>query len=76
MFLFYEAHGVQEFYLYDPGRGDLAGWLRGDTRLEEIVEMNGYESPRLKVRFEPGEGMDSLRITGPDGTPFATSKMS
>ena len=45
MFLFYEAHGVQEFYLYDPGRGDLAGWLRGDTRLEEIVEMNGTKAP-------------------------------
>ena len=32
--------------------------------------MNGWVSPRLKIRFELGEG--DLRIYGPDGQPFAT----
>ena len=34
--------------------------------------MNGHVSPRLGIRFEPGEGPDSLRIIGPDGKPFLT----
>ena len=34
--------------------------------------MNGYISPRLRVRFEPGEGSDRLRIIAPDGQPFLT----
>ena len=34
--------------------------------------MSGHVSPRLGIRFEPGEGTDSLRIIGPDGKPFFT----
>jgi Uma2 family endonuclease len=71
-FRFYDEHGVEEFYVYDPDRGGLEGWRRANTGLEAIEEMYGYESPRLKVKFEPGEGMDNLKIIGPDGTPFAT----
>ena len=25
---FYQEHGVEEYYLYDPDRGSLRGWLR------------------------------------------------
>ncbi len=71
-FRFYERFGVEEYFLYDPENGELAGWLRGLTRLEEIEQMNGHTSPRLGVRFEPGEGPDALKIIGPDGRPFAT----
>jgi hypothetical protein len=71
-FQFYERHGVDEYYIYDPNRGDLVGWLRKDGGLEKIPEMNGFESPRLKIRFEPGEGPNNLKIIGPDGEPFAT----
>jgi Uma2 family endonuclease len=71
-FHFYERYGVEEYYLYDPDSGDLAGWLRGSTGLEELPEMNGHTSPRLGVRFEPGPGPDNLRIIGPDGHRFAT----
>jgi hypothetical protein len=42
------------------------------TGLDEIAEMNGYTSPRLGVRFEPGEGPDNLKVIGLDGAPFAT----
>ena len=71
-FRFYEQYGVEEFYVYDPEKGTLDGWRRGDSGLEEIAEISGYTSPRLGIRFEPGEGPDNLTIVGPDGRPFLT----
>ena len=71
-FQFYERHGVEEYYIYDPDRGDLVGWRRAGTILEEIPKMAGFESPLLRIRFEPGEGADNLKIIGPDGEPFLT----
>jgi hypothetical protein len=71
-FRFYERYGVEEHYIYDPDRGDLIGWWRVGSGLEEIPETAGFESPRLKVRFEPGEGPNNLRIIGPDGERFLT----
>jgi Uma2 family endonuclease len=71
-FQFYERHGVEEYYIYDPDRGDLVGWCRRSAILEEIPEMAGYQSSRLKIRFEPGEGPDNLTIIGADGEPFLT----
>ena len=50
-------------------------WLVGSGAgniLEEIPKMAGFESPRLKIRFEPGEGPNNLKIIGPDGEPFLT----
>ena len=68
-FHFYEQYGVEEFYVYDPQRGELAGWLRrGHSGLETIEEMQGWVSPRLQVRFEL-QGKD-LRLSGPDGRAF------
>jgi hypothetical protein len=32
----------------------------------------GFVSPRLQIRFEPGEGPDNLKTFGPDGEPFQT----
>jgi Uma2 family endonuclease len=71
-FRFYERYAVEEYYVYNPDNGDLAGWKRGESGLEEIAEMNGYISPRLGVRFEPGEGPNDLKIIAPDGRPFLT----
>ena len=71
-FRFYEKHGVEEYYIYNPEDGELLGWRRIDGGLEEIGEMKGDVSPRLGIRFEPGEGPDNLRIFGPDGQPFRT----
>jgi Uma2 family endonuclease len=71
-FQFYEKHGVDEFYLYDPESGALEGWLRGAQGLVAIDDMNGHVSPRLGIRFEPGEGPNNLKIIGPDGRPFLT----
>jgi Uma2 family endonuclease len=71
-FAFYERYGVEEYFVYDPDTGDLAGWLRQGGRLEPVPEMDGFVSPRLGVRFEPGEGPDNLVIIGPDGRPLLT----
>jgi len=71
-FQFYEKHGVEEYYVYDPESGSLEGWLRQGGRLVAIDDMSGHVSPRLGIRFEPCEGTDSLRIIGPDGQPFFT----
>ncbi len=69
-FKFFEKYGVEEYYLYDPEDGDLSGWIRSNSELTEIPEMNGWISPRLKVRFELVDG--DLRLYGPDNKKFET----
>ena len=65
---FYDRFGVEEFYEYDPDRGDLAGWLRDADRLRPIGEMEGWTSPRTGVKFALRDGM--LELTRPDGVRF------
>ena len=67
---FYERHGVEEYYLYDPDRITLVGWLRAGELLRPIAVMDGWTSPRLGIRFEMGG--EELQILGPDGRPFTT----
>jgi Uma2 family endonuclease len=69
-FRFYDQYGVDEYYVYDPDRGALRGWLRQGGRLAEIASMAGWVSPRLGTRFELQAG--ELRLFRPDGEPFAT----
>ncbi|MFI5454464.1 MAG: Uma2 family endonuclease [Isosphaerales bacterium] len=71
-FHFYERYGVEEYYLYDPDEGSLEGWVRAEGLLKQVPDTAGFESPRLKVRFELGEGSNDLKIIGPDGQRFAT----
>jgi Uma2 family endonuclease len=68
--LFYDRFGVEEYYLYDPDRNSLNGWLRTDNFLDVIEPINQWVSPRLKIRFEPGE--NDLQVYHPDGTRFLT----
>jgi Uma2 family endonuclease len=69
-FQFYEHYGVEEYYLWDPDHADLRGWLREGSALRPIPQMNGWISPRLKVRLEVVGG--DLQLYGPDGRKFAT----
>ena len=94
-FKFYRKHGVEEYYLFDPDRQTLKGWLRNPQSLNAdssdadssdadssdadssdadslrpIAEMNGWVSPRLKVRFEIEDG--ELQLYRPDGRRFVT----
>lgn len=66
---FYDTHGVEEYYIYDPHHERLAGFQRHGAVLRRILKMNGWTSPRLGIRFEMTK---SLIIHGPDGRPFAS----
>ena len=69
-FRFYEKYGVEEYYVYDPDEIKLSGWIRHGTGLENIVEIEGWTSPRLGVQFQVTK--DGLTIFGPDGRRFLT----
>lgn len=69
-FRFYERYGVEEYYVYDPDRGSLDGWIRRGDDLEDVPDMEGWVSPRLRVRFSL-EGSD-LALYRPDGRRFET----
>jgi Uma2 family endonuclease len=67
--IFYDRYGVVEYYIYDPDRQQLEGWLRGDNdSLENIPTIFNWVSPRLGIRFEQSE--QELKLYRPDGTPF------
>ena len=70
--LFYERNGVEEYYIYDPEKITLEGYLRQGDRLRSIREMHGWTSPRLGVRFVMNLGGEELQILDPQGKPFAT----
>jgi Uma2 family endonuclease len=69
-FDFYQRHGVEEYYVYDPESFELDGWKRSGDQLEEIDEMNGWVSPRLGVRFDRSQG--ELILIDPAGQRFLT----
>lgn len=69
--LFYQQYGVKEYYQYDPASNDLAGSYRVDGSLSEILDLSGWVSPSLGIRFEPTA--DTLQIYGPEGDRFLTS---
>ncbi|WP_442861098.1 Uma2 family endonuclease [Calothrix sp. NIES-3974] len=69
---FYERYGVEEYYIYDPDKNDLNGWLRSqEGELEVIEEINTWVSPRLGIRFHLTP--QTLEIYRPDGEKFLTS---
>ena len=70
-FQFYDRYQVEEYYIYDPDRGDLSGWARAaDGDLIEIDVMSGWVSPRMGVRFDLKDG--ELELYYPDGRKFAS----
>ncbi len=67
-FDFYNQYGVEEYYIYDPDRKKLQGWLRRGGQLSALEKMNGWISPRLDIRFELVE--DELQLYHPTGERF------
>jgi Uma2 family endonuclease len=65
---FYARYGVEEYYIYDPDRLVLTGYLRKADRLIEISQMPGHVSARLGIKFIMGQ--DGLTLLRPDGEPF------
>ena len=69
---FYEKHGVEEYYVYDPDRLHLEGWRRdSDEELRAIGDMNGWTSPLLGIRFEQ-VASGEMEVYHPDGRRFLT----
>lgn len=72
---FYDRYGVEEYYVYDPDKNDLSGWLRSQdtepSRLQVIDEINTWVSPRLGIRFHLTP--ETLEIYRPDDEKFLTS---
>lgn len=67
-FEFYQTYGVEEYYLYNPDRNHLTGWIRRGSALSEIQHINGWISPRLGIRFELTS--QDFVIYRPDGDRF------
>ncbi|PIE20164.1 MAG: hypothetical protein CSA66_01255 [Proteobacteria bacterium] len=66
---FYDEHGVDEVIVVDPEANDGWAYTRGSGgRLIEAQGLDGWQSPRLGVRFEREGG--ELFVRGPDGQRF------
>ena len=68
--LFYDRYGVEEYYIYNPDKHDLSGWMRSESRLDVIDPIDNWVSPRLGIKFDiSGE---ELQIYRPDTEKFAS----
>ncbi len=68
---FYDRHGVEEYYIYDPDRNDLSGLQRVDGHLDVIDTINDWISPNLGIRFLLTD--ETLQVYYPDGRAFFTT---
>lgn len=68
-FKFYQKYGVEEYYVYNPDKNNLQGWLRSNKTLKPIININGWTSPRLQIKFVL---TSTLEIYRPDGRQFVT----
>jgi Uma2 family endonuclease len=66
--LFYERHGVEEYYIYDPDTHQFRAWVRGEEGLDFVTLDGEWVSPRLQIRFDLSRNV--LHIFHPDGKPF------
>lgn len=63
--LFFDRYGVEEYYIYDPHNNTMQGWLREESGLEPIAELDNWVSPRLEIRFDlSGEELIIYRANG------------
>jgi Uma2 family endonuclease len=69
-YCFYEEHGVEEYYIYDPDRNYLEVYLRKGTVFRRVWLAHGFVSPRMGIRFDL-DGPE-LAIYRPDGRRFLT----
>jgi Uma2 family endonuclease len=68
--IFYEEHGVEEYYLFDPDTNRLMIYARNGDVLHRERQENGFISPRLGIRFDLSG--PALMVLRPDGRPFLT----
>jgi Uma2 family endonuclease len=65
---FYEDHGAEEYYVYDPDNELLFVYLRQGELLRRQRQVAGFVSPRLGIRFD--QSGPELVVRYPDGRPF------
>ena len=68
---FYEKHGADEYYVLDPDRIRVEGYVRGSKGLVAVREMNGFKSPQLGITFHLRR--DDIEVRFPDGNRFMTT---
>jgi hypothetical protein len=68
---FYNRYGVEEYYIYDPDRQELAGLQRLADELTVIEEIGNWKSPLLGIGFVLTP--DGLNVYYPDGQRFLTT---
>jgi hypothetical protein len=67
---FYDDHGVEEYYIYDPESNRLHIFVRRGEVLARARKVADFVSPRLGIRFDlSGEEMV---VYGPSGQRFLT----
>jgi Uma2 family endonuclease len=69
---FYERHGVEEYYIYDPDDLTLEGFLLQGKGFVPIASMSGWVSPRLGIRFV-WQPRQELAIYSPTGDRFLST---
>ncbi|MEL6354068.1 MAG: Uma2 family endonuclease [Cyanobacteria bacterium J06627_28] len=69
--LFFDRHGVEEYYIYDTERKTLNGFTHDEFGLTPVEDIaSGWVSPLLNIRFDMSAG--ELQLFRPDGVPFST----
>jgi len=71
-FLFYDEHGVEEYYIYDPFANRLEIWIRHGSTLRRVQATEGFVSPRMGIRFDQTTYPDTLTVWRPDGRRFVS----
>ncbi len=61
---FYERHGAEEYYVYDPNRKLFEVRMRLENRLRSVENTREWTSPRLRIRFEFAENLSIFRPNG------------
>jgi Uma2 family endonuclease len=69
-FAFYEDHGVEEYYIYDPDNNHLQVFQRRGEVLVRVRRTQGFVSPRLGIRFDLSG--PEMVVLSPDGRRFCT----
>jgi Uma2 family endonuclease len=67
---FYDEHGVEEYYVYDPETNRLVVYLRRGEVLLRQRRVDGFVSPRLGIRFDLSG--PEMTVYGPDNQRFLT----
>jgi Uma2 family endonuclease len=69
-YAFYEEHGVEEYYIYDPDENLLQVFIRHGEALLRVRKLDGFYSPRLGIRFDLSA--PEMKVYYPDGRRFLT----